>query len=120
MEFALWIAASLAAAASLLAGYGKAANTKKFMESTAWTEKFSIGAVRTIGLLEILGAIGLILPQLTGILPWLTIAAAAGLALIQVGAMTLHISRGEYKMLPINLVLFALPAFVFFGRLLWV
>jgi putative oxidoreductase len=71
---------------------------------------------RFIGTMEILGAIGLILPALTRIMPILTPLAAAGLAIIQVLAMGVHISRGEVGVLPVNLVLLALALFVLWGR----
>jgi hypothetical protein len=60
--------------------------------------------VRTIGVLEILGAVGLILPPMTGIAPWLATAAAIGLALIQVGAVALHLSRGEARDIWLNII----------------
>jgi hypothetical protein len=66
--------------------------------------------------LEILGAIGLILPGLLGILPWLTPLAAVGLALVQVGAGITHIRRGENSYLVMNFILFALAVFVAYGR----
>jgi len=60
-----------------------------------WVKDLSIGNIRLIGLLEVLAAVGLILPQWTGILPWLTPLAAAGLVLIMMGAMLVHMRRGE-------------------------
>lgn len=66
---------------------------------------------------EPLGAIGLILPLVTGILPWLTLLAAIGLALIQALAiLTAHLPRKEYNIIPVNVVLLALAAFVVIGR----
>jgi hypothetical protein len=56
----------------------------------------------------VLGALGVILPPLTGIAPGLAIAAAAGLAIIQMGAFRLHLSRHELADLPLNVVLFVL------------
>ena len=72
--------------------------------------------MRLIGILEILGAIGLILPAVTGIWPWLTPLAAAGLVLTMVGAMIVHGRRGEFSSIWMNIVLLALAAFVLFGR----
>lgn len=73
--------------------------------------------VRFIGAVEFLGAIGVILPALTRILPWLTPLAALGFFVIQVLAIGTHASLGEMAMtLPINLVLLALSAFVAWGR----
>lgn len=66
--------------------------------------------VRTIGVLEGLGAVGLILPPLTGIAAWLAVAAAIGLVLIQTGAIALHLSRGEARLIGLNIALVAAPA----------
>ena len=73
--------------------------------------------IRSVGVLEILGAIGVVLPALTHIRPMLTPAAAVGLSLVQVSAIILHALRGETAMtLPMNLVLLALALFVVWGR----
>jgi uncharacterized membrane protein YphA (DoxX/SURF4 family) len=73
--------------------------------------------IRFVGVVEILGAIGVVLPALTRIRPMLTPAAAVGLSLVQVSAIILHALRGETAMtLPMNLVLLALSLFVVWGR----
>ena len=73
--------------------------------------------IRFVGVMEILGAIGVVLPALTRSRPMLTPAAAVGLSLVQVAAIILHASRGETAMtLPMNLVLLALALFVVWGR----
>lgn len=74
-------------------------------------------SIRLIGAAEVLGVIGLILPLATGILPWLTVAAAAGLVLVQVGAIVFQVSRGAQTRLPANVVLLLLALFVVVGRL---
>lgn len=71
---------------------------------------------RFIGTMEVLGAIGVILPAASRIAPWLTPLAALGFSIIQVLAMGLHISRGEFQVLPVNLVLLALALFLLWGR----
>jgi DoxX-like protein len=81
-----------------------------------WVKDVGPRAVRLIGSLEILGAVGLILPAVTGIWPWLTLVAAAGLALTMVGAMITHGRRGEFSSIGVNLVLLVLALFVVFGR----
>jgi hypothetical protein len=81
-----------------------------------WVEDFSPGVLKVIGALELLAAIGLVLPALTGILPALTPLAAAGLILTMIGAMITHIRRGEMGMLIPNLILLVLGAFVVYGR----
>ena len=75
------------------------------------------GLTRFIGVAELLGAIGLILPALTGIAPILTAFAAAGLALIQLIAFIFHLVRKEVSpMLLLNVVLFAASLFVAIER----
>ena len=70
-----------------------------------------------IGLSELAGAVGVIVPTLTGIMPRLTPLAALGLATIQVLAMGFHLGRGEFAaMAPINLTLLGLSLFVLWGR----
>ena len=73
--------------------------------------------VRSIGVVEFLGAVGMILPVATRILPWLTPLGAMGFAIIQVLGIGVHASLGETAMsLPMNLVLLALALFVAWGR----
>jgi hypothetical protein len=66
--------------------------------------------VRTIGVLELLGAAGLVLPPLTGVAPGLALAAAVGLLLIQVGGIAVHLSRGEARLIGLNVALLAAAA----------
>jgi hypothetical protein len=73
-----------------------------------WVNDLSNSNIRYIGILEILGALGLLLPRLTGILPFLSVLAALGLIATMIGAATLHIRRKETFM-P-NLVLGVLTA----------
>lgn len=83
----------------------------------AWTSEFSGSTVKLTGGLEILGAIGLVLPWLTDIAPILTPLAAVGLAaLVQVGALAVHARRRETKVLPISIVLLAIALFIAIGR----
>ena len=72
--------------------------------------------MRFIGVSELLGGIGLILPALLKIRSQLTTLAAAGLSVIMLLANFFHIIRGEFFALPITLILFALVAFIFYGR----
>jgi hypothetical protein len=79
-------------------------------------EDFSQRAERLIGALEVLGAFGVILPALTGILPWLTPLAALGLVLTMVGAALTHLGRAEYGPIAVTAVLLVMEAFVAYGR----
>lgn len=117
MNIALWIAQGLLAAMYLMAGTMKTFQTKKTRPTMTWTQGRSDAFVRFVGIAELLGAFGLILPLLTGILPWLTPIAAAGLALIQILAIvTEHLPKKEYNIIPVNVVLLGLSIFVIFGR----
>jgi uncharacterized membrane protein YphA (DoxX/SURF4 family) len=73
------------------------------------------GFRRFIGTAEILAGPGLILPVLTGILPWLTPLAAVGLIIVMLGALIFHIRRKEYPNIGMNLVLLVLAVFVAYG-----
>jgi uncharacterized membrane protein len=109
MEIAYWIVAALLAAFFLFAGGKKVAQSKEQLAPMmAWVDQIPMWLVRCIGVLEILGAIGLILPPLTGVAPWLAIAAATGFVVLQVLAAGLHLSRGERKESTLNLVLIVL------------
>lgn len=117
MDIALWIVQGLVAVAFLMAGMMKVTQPKaKLRENMAWVEDFSDNTVKVIGVLEILGAIGVILPWLTDIWPILTPIAAVGLVLVMIGAAATHIRRGETPMVGINAVLGLLAAFVAYGR----
>jgi uncharacterized membrane protein YphA (DoxX/SURF4 family) len=69
-----------------------------------------------IGVAEVVAAIGLTLPGLTRILPWLVPSAAAGLMIVMVGAVILHASRGEVRATINTAILFALVTFVAYMR----
>lgn len=117
IEFWAWAASGLLAVLYLMAGAMKGLQPKeKLVAMMPWTGESSFGLVRFIGYAEIAGAIGLILPVLTGILPWLTPLAAVGLSIIQVLAIPFHLRRGEGKVVPMNLVLLALSLFVLWAR----
>lgn len=119
MNTALWIVAGILAAANLAAGAFKlVAPYDKIVSNPnlTWAEDFSPNQVRGIGLAELLGAAGLILPWATGIAEVLTPVAAIGIAALQAGAFVTHARRRETKNLPVNLVLIALAVFVAVGR----
>ena len=118
MNVVLWIVAGVLAAAFLAAGLMKLAQPKeKLVESgMGWAGDFSPGVVKAIGALEVLGALGLILPAVFDTAPVLVPLAAVGLALIMAGAIVVHARRKETPMVVINLVLLVLAAFVAWGR----
>ena len=117
MNIVLWIVQSLLAAMYLMAGLLKTLQTAKAKETLPWAQNRSDGFVRFIGISELFGALGLILPLVTGILPGLTVVAAVGLTLIQLLAIfTEHLPKKEYNVIPVNLILVALAVFVVVGR----
>jgi len=117
MNIALWIVQGLLALAFLLAGSMKAfAPLTTVRKNMSWANDFGVPFVRFIGIAELLAAIGLILPAITGIQSWLTIAAALGLVLVMVSASVFHASRREYQNIGMNIVLLLLAAFIVLGR----
>lgn len=122
MLVAYWIVAGVLALGNLFFGGSKLVQSKKkFVASgMGWAEAFPAWGVKLIGLLEVLGAVGLILPPLTGIAPMLAPWAAIGLVLVQAGAAITHLSRREAKMLSVNtpLMLLAVVA-AWLGFAVW-
>lgn len=117
LRIGLWIAQVLVAFMFCSAGYMKL--TTPIPELSAmmpWTGQYSATFVRTIGLVDLAGGLGILLPALTRILPGLTVLAALGGVVLQVFAIVFHLSRGEAMMVPLNFVLLALCAFVLWGR----
>jgi uncharacterized membrane protein YphA (DoxX/SURF4 family) len=117
MNIALWIAQILLAAMYGMSGAMKTFQTAKAKAQFPWAKNRSDGFVRFVGISELLGALGLILPMLTGILAWLTPLAAIGLLVIQLLAIfTEHLPKKEFNVIPINAVLIAISAFILLGR----
>lgn len=119
MNTALWIAQGILIAAFLVAGSLKIFGNREMAieKGAAYAEDFEEGHLKTIGALEVLGALALLLPAIfdtwTSIVPW----AAIGLAAIMVGAFIVHLRRGnEGRMMVANVVLFSLAVFVAWGR----
>lgn len=116
MNIALWIAQGLLCLAFVMASGIKFAFSEIVLsKKLPWTNDFSLKQVRIIGILEFLGAAGVIIPRAVGVLPILTPIAATGLCCIMIGAAFTHIRRKEYEMIGINFLLFALAAFVAVG-----
>jgi uncharacterized membrane protein YphA (DoxX/SURF4 family) len=114
MNLILWIVQILLALAFLVSGITKAVRSSDRLKEGI--PEFHPRMIRLIALAEILGALGLILPGLTGIATFLTPVAAAGLAIIMVGAVVTHARRGEGKSAAVNLVLLVLALVVVVGR----
>ncbi|GAA2136626.1 DoxX family protein [Glycomyces algeriensis] len=120
MNLALWITAGLMAAVYLLSGFGKLFVPREKMaamgDASRWVLDFQPGTLKTIGVLEILGATGLILPAVLDIAPILVPVAASGLTLIMTGAVIVRIRRGETKAALVDGAYLAVTAFVAIGR----
>ncbi len=118
LRVALWVVQLLLGLAFLMAGAMKSTQPiDELARQLAWPGVVPAAMVRFIGISELLGGLGLILPAATRIKPVLTPLAGAGLAVVMVLAAGFHVMRGEYQALPINLVMGALAAFVAWGRL---
>ena len=110
MNVAYWIAAGLLTLLYVYSGGVKVIQTREQLQPMmAWVENTPMPAVRTIGAIELLGAIGLILPPLTGIAPWLALAAAIGFVLLQIGATRVHLRRGD-RQIALNITLLVVAA----------
>lgn len=118
MNVVLWIIAGLLAAVFLAAGAMKLAQPREKLVSSgmAWAGDVSPGMVKVIGALEVLGALGLVLPAIVDIAPILVAWAALGLVVVMAGAIAVHLKRKEMQLIPVNLVLLALAAVVAWGR----
>ena len=115
----LWILQLLLALAFLGAGIGHIVNYERMASQPrmSWVTAVGRDRLRVIGVLEVLGAIGVVLPALTGVLPWLVPTAAASLALLMVFAMVFHLRRpGEVPNVTVNAGLGALALAVAIGR----
>jgi hypothetical protein len=116
-HFALWGAQILLALAFGMAGTMKTTQPMDVLvQKMVWPGALPAALVRFIGTSELLGALGLILPSATRIKPGLTPLAGAGLVTIMLLASAFHASRGELGVVPVNLVLGGLAAFVAWGR----
>ncbi len=117
MNFALWVVQVLTALAFGQQGYSMLFRVGQARTRMAWTRDVSIPILRVVGIAEVLGAIGVILPAATRVLLGLTIAAAAGLATIMVLAIVFHLVRRERPNIALNVVLGILAVAVLYGRL---
>ncbi len=116
LDIGLWIIQALLAVVFLLAGAMHAFRYEAAKKNLPWVKDLSRGVVTLDGAMEILGALGVILPRLTSILPVLTPLAAAGLAVIMAIAISLHVRRKEYSAIGLTGLLFLMAAFVAYGR----
>jgi hypothetical protein len=119
MNLALWICAGLLAVVALTGGISKTFVPKEKLAAArggGWTEDAGVGFVKTLGILELLAAAGLILPAVVGIAPVLVPVTAVCWVLLMVGAMITHGRRREAGFVMLNLLYLALAAFIAWGR----
>ncbi|MFF7610237.1 DoxX family protein [Streptomyces parvulus] len=98
MNVGYWIVAGVLALFYLYAGGVKVVRSRdRLRPMMAWVDDTPLPVVRGIGVIEVLGALGLVLPPLTGIAPRLALAAAAGFVVLQVGGAWVHLRRGDSR-----------------------
>jgi hypothetical protein len=119
MNLILWIATGLLAAVALVGGVTKAFVPKEKLAERhggEWTANASPGFVKTLGVLELLAAVGLVLPVVLDIAPVIVPVTAVCWVLLMVGAMITHGRLGQFTFVVLNSVYLALAAFVAWGR----
>ncbi|MFD4657850.1 DoxX family protein [Kitasatospora sp. NPDC058444] len=120
MNIALWTVAGLLAAVYLLGGVFKVVAPKERIAATGaagrWVEDFSAGGVKAIGAVEVLAAVGLLLPAALGIAPVFVPLAAVGLVLLMAGAAAVRLRRREYRLVAVDAAYILLAVFVAWGR----
>ncbi|GAA3307990.1 DoxX family protein [Nonomuraea dietziae] len=123
MNLALWIAAGFLAVLALSSGIQKTFVPKDklaaFHQRTlayGWTADASVGFLKTLGVLELLAAAGLILPAALGIAPVLVPVTAVCWILLMVGAVITHVRRGESVFVLVCVIYLAVAAFIAWGR----
>ena len=114
MNMMLWVLQAFLAVAFLAHGWlflsPPAALVDRMNESLPrWFQLF-------IGVAEVLAAVGLILPGITRVLPWLVVWAAVGIMTVTASATVFHLARGEISSAAVTLVLFGIAAFVAYMR----
>lgn len=120
MNLALWIAAGLLAAVALLSGFNKTFVPQKKLAAIhggEWTGDVSVGFLKALGILELLAAVGLVLPAVVDIAPVLVPVTAACWIPLMIGAIITHVRyRDGALFVGLNLTYLALAAFIAWGR----
>lgn len=119
MDVTLWIVAGLLAVAFTVGGISKLAIPKEKIADLPggeWVGTFSRGAVKCLGVLDLLAALGLILPAMLDVVPVLVPLAAVGIALLMVGAVIVRLRHGASKAILVDAVYLGLAGFLAWGR----
>ena len=119
MNTTLWVLQSLIAFGFMYSGINKSIFSEKKLVAMGQTgvEGLPLALIRFIGISEILGAVGIILPLLLHILPFLTTVSAICFAVIMILAARIHYKRHEYKSVVFNSVIFLVCIFIAYGRI---
>jgi uncharacterized membrane protein len=116
VDVVLWVAQVILGLAFFGAGFDQAVLYEDARRRMAWVAALPKGLAVTLGTLEMLGAVGLVVPAWTGIQPWLTATAALALAVLMGLAVIYHMSRREIPQIAFSATFGLLAAFVAFGR----
>ena len=120
MTVAYWVLAALLGAFYLFAGGKKLAQSKEQLAPMmGWVDRTPMWLVRVIGVVEVAGVGGLILPCATGVAPVLALVAAIGFVILQILASGVHLSRGEKKEVSLNVALIALAGVTVWLATVW-
>jgi uncharacterized membrane protein YphA (DoxX/SURF4 family) len=119
MDTALWVSQGLLAALFTMTGLMKLTQPKeKLAEKMAWAQDYEPSQIKKMGIAELAGALGMILPMQLDLLPWLTPLAAAGLATIMMLAIPVHKRLNETTNIVINFAIMGLAFWVLVGRVM--
>lgn len=116
LNVVLWIVQVVLAGMFVMAGMMKTFQYEKAKAALPWVKEYSKGFVTFVGLVDLLGGLGVVLPALTGVMTSLTPLAALGIAVLMVVAAVFHARRGENQAIGLNVGLLVLAAFVAYGR----
>ncbi len=116
MNSLVWVFSVVLALVFLIVGLVRVFKYELAKERFPWVNDVPRALVTVIGIAEIMGALGLVLPAATGIFPWLTPVAAAGLAILMLMAGTFHGQRREYQEASVNALLLIMTALIAYAR----
>jgi len=117
---AYWVVAGLLAVFYLYSGGIKVVQSREQLRPMmTWVDDMPMPIVRAIGVLEVLGALGLVVPPLVGNAPALAISAAIGLLVLQAAATGFHLSRGEKDKIGLNIGLIVVTAVTVWLATVW-
>lgn len=116
MHVALWVAQGLLFITLAMGAVMKFMPIEKIAAMMPWTGELPEITVRLLGVIDLLGALGIVLPALLRWKPQLTVWAAIGIVLLMISATVFHVSRGEASVIGFNLFTLVMAVFVAWGR----